>query len=76
MVQKGYLEDLWPYIENDPDLGREAVLEAPLKAAEVNGGLYMLFERVEIFTLIGRVWISLNFSMDWVSSFVTGFKAA
>jgi ABC-type glycerol-3-phosphate transport system substrate-binding protein len=54
MVQKGYLEDLWPYIENDPDLGREAVLEAPLKAAEVNGGLYMLFERVEIFTLIGR----------------------
>ena len=54
MAQRGYLEDLWPYIENDPDLGREAVLEAPLKAAEVNGGLYMLFERVEIFTLIGR----------------------
>ena len=54
LVQKGYLEDLWPYIENDPDLGREAVLEAPLKAAEVNGGLYMLFERTEIYTLIGR----------------------
>ena len=54
LAQRGYLEDLWPYIENDPDLGREAVLEAPLKAAEVNGGLYMLFERMEIFTLIGR----------------------
>ncbi|MBD5162754.1 MAG: extracellular solute-binding protein [Oscillibacter sp.] len=54
LAQRGYLEDLWPYIENDPDLGREAVLEAPLEAAEVNGGLYMLFERVEIFTLIGR----------------------
>ena len=54
LAQKGYLEDLWPYIENDPELGREAVLEAPLKAAEVNGGLYMLFERTEIFTLIGR----------------------
>ena len=54
LAQRGYLEDLWPYIENDPDLGRESVLEAPLKAAEVNGGLYMLFERVEIFTLIGR----------------------
>ena len=54
LAQRGYLEDLWPYIENDPELGREAVLEAPLKAAEVNGGLYMLFERVMIFTLIGR----------------------
>ena len=31
-IQKGYLEDLWPYIENDPDLGRVGVLEAPLKA--------------------------------------------
>ena len=57
LAQRGYLEDLWPYIENDPDLGREAVLEAPLKAAEVNGGLYMLFERAAIFTLIGRASI-------------------
>ena len=54
LAMKGYLEDLWPYIENDPELGREAVLEAPLKAAEVNGGLYMLFDGVEIFTLTGR----------------------
>lgn len=53
MAQKGYLEDLWPYIENDPDLGREGVLEAPLKAAEVDGGLYMLFGDVSVNTLIG-----------------------
>lgn len=53
MVRKGYLEDLWPYIENDPDLGREGVLEAPLKAAEVNGGLYMLFGAVTLETLVG-----------------------
>ena len=33
LVQKGYLEDLWPYIENDPDYGREGVVEQPLKAA-------------------------------------------
>ena len=32
MAQKGYLEDLWPYIENDPDLGREAILEAPRRS--------------------------------------------
>ena len=53
LVRKGYLEDLWPYIENDPDLGREGVLEAPLKAAEIDGGLYMLFREVYINTLIG-----------------------
>lgn len=53
MVQKGYLEDLWPYIENDPELGREGVLEAPLRAAEVDGGLYMLFKEVAVNTLIG-----------------------
>ena len=52
MVKKGYLEDLWPYIENDPELGREGVLEAPLKLSEVDGGLYMLFGAVEIETLV------------------------
>ena len=54
MAQKGYLEDLWPYIENDPDLGRDGVMQAPLKAAEVNNGLYILFQKVVIFTLTGR----------------------
>ena len=53
MAQKGYLEDLWPYIENDPDFGREGVIEALLKAAEVDGGLYMLFSKVRIATLMG-----------------------
>lgn len=53
MAQRGYLEDLWPYIEKDPELGREGVLEAPLKAAEVNGGLYMFFSEVSITTMIG-----------------------
>ena len=52
-IQKGYLEDLWPYIENDPYLGRDGVLEAPLKAAEVNGGLYAAFGSVRIDTLVG-----------------------
>ena len=52
MVKKGYLEDLWPYIENDPELGREGVLENPLKLSEVDGGLYMLFGRVEISTIV------------------------
>ena len=53
LAQRGYLEDLWPYIENDPSLGRERIVEAPLKAAEVNGGLYMLFKEVSVNTLMG-----------------------
>lgn len=50
LARKGYLEDLWPYIENDPDLGREGILEAPLRAAEVDGGLYTVFNKVTIRT--------------------------
>lgn len=53
LAQQGYLEDLWPYIENDPDLGRENVVEAPLKAAGVNGGLYLAFDSFYIQTLTG-----------------------
>ncbi len=53
MARKGYLEDLWPYIENDPELGRDGVMEAPLKAAEVEGGLYMLFDHFAIRTIAG-----------------------
>lgn len=55
MAKKGYLENLWPYIENDPELGRSSVIEAPLKAAEVDGGLYMLFNRFSIRTIAGPV---------------------
>lgn len=53
LAEEGYLEDLWPYIENDPELGREKVVEAPLKAAEVNGGLYTVFDSAWIHTLVG-----------------------
>jgi len=54
MVQKGYLEDLWPYIENDPDFGRDGVLRPPLEASEIDDGLYILFNAVVIFALTGR----------------------
>ena len=60
LARKGYLEDLWPYIENDPDLGREGVIEAPLKAAEVDGGLYTIFGKVKIRATV----VSENFVGD------------
>ena len=53
LAEKGYLENLWPYIERDPELGRDGLMDAPLKAAEVNGGLYAAFAGVTINTLVG-----------------------
>ena len=53
LAEQGFLEDLWPYIENDMGLGRGGVIEAPLKAAEVDGGLYTVFEGFRLHTLTG-----------------------
>ena len=55
LALRGYLEDLWPYIDNDPEFGRERIIEGPLKAAEINGGLYMLPKSFSINTLVGSV---------------------
>ena len=52
-AKKGYLEDLWPYIESDPDLGREAVMERALQSAEVDGKLYQVFPSFWLQTLAG-----------------------
>ena len=40
-------------IEKDPRYGRERIIEGPLKAAEINGGLYILPKSVSISTLAG-----------------------
>lgn len=53
LARKGYLEDLWPYIENDPKLGRDGVLENVLRTAEIDGGLYTVFGKVSIQTVTG-----------------------
>ena len=54
LAHRGYLEDLLPYIENDPDIGREGLLEAPVEAAKVDGGLYAAFSDFYIETVAGR----------------------
>lgn len=50
---RGLLEDLWPYIESDPGLGREGVMERVLQAAEIGGKLYRVFPRFSIQTAAG-----------------------
>ena len=49
----GMLEDLWPYIENDPELGREAVMEHVLECAQQDGKLYTIFDSFIINTVVG-----------------------
>ncbi len=51
---KGLLEDLWPYIENDTDIGgRAGVMEHVLNAAEQDGKLYEIFTNFAIRTVAG-----------------------
>lgn len=50
---KGYLEDLWPYIESDAELGREAVMERALQSAEIDGRLYQVFSQFNLDTVAG-----------------------
>lgn len=65
---KGLLEDLWPYIENDEDLGgREAVMQEVLQASEQDGRLYRLFNSFTIRTAVGAsrvVGDKLSWSLD------------
>ena len=53
MEAQGMLEDLWPYIDADPELGRDALMTRPLEALEYEGGLYYLSNSFSIDTIVG-----------------------
>lgn len=61
---KGLLEDLWPYIEQDSDLGRDAVMENVFKAAELDGKLYQIFSTFSIQTVVGATKV-VGDRMSW-----------
>ena len=51
---KGLLEDLWPYIEADSEIGgRAGVMDRVFAAAEQEGKLYQVFNSFTIRTVIG-----------------------
>ena len=39
---RGLFEDLWPYIDSDPELGREELMEGVFQALETGGKLYQI----------------------------------
>ena len=53
-ASKGLLEDLYPFIDSDPDISRSDLMESIFRAAEINGGLYQIFPNFYISTLIGN----------------------
>ena len=68
---KGLLEDLWPYIEADEELGgREALMQEVLQAAQQDGKLYRLFNSFTIRTAVGAsdvVGDELSWTLDDLS---------
>lgn len=53
-ARRGWLEDLLPWLENDPDLGRETVMGQVIDAALQDGKLYQAFPSFSILTAAGR----------------------
>ena len=57
IASKGLLEDLYPYIDNDPELKREDFFPNLISALEVNGGLYQVVSGFSVETLTGAASI-------------------
>ncbi len=64
LTAKGVLEDLWPYIENDPDLGRDKIMEHVLEVSEVNGILPAIYDHFSIQTVAGKTEL-VGDRMSW-----------
>ena len=58
--RQGILEDLWPYIDSDPDLGRDAVMEHVLECLETNGKLYRIGSSFAIETAVTSAAVAGN----------------
>lgn len=53
-ARKGLLEDLWPWIDGDPDIRREDLMSHVLDCASVDGKLYKVFNSFSIETFAAR----------------------
>jgi len=51
---RGLLEDLYPFIDADPELSRSGLVEAVLRASEFDGNLYRIFPSFVVDTIIGH----------------------
>lgn len=66
-VKLGLLEDLYPYIDTDPEIERENYVQSLLGALETNGKLYCLIPHVGVMTIAanpGAVQKSESLTLD------------
>ncbi|MDR0944250.1 MAG: extracellular solute-binding protein [Ruminococcus sp.] len=56
-AKKGLFTDLNEYIEGDPELSREDLVESVLEASEIDGKLYSLITGYDIYSLTGKTAI-------------------
>lgn len=49
-----YFEDLYPYIDADPELSRESFLPNLLESTAVHGELHQLWDQTAVSTLVGK----------------------
>ncbi|MCL2045142.1 MAG: hypothetical protein FWG88_01990 [Oscillospiraceae bacterium] len=61
---RGLLEDLYPYIDADPDYNRTKLVEGVLRAAELDGKLYQIFPSYYIFSVWGNPNV-LGYDSHW-----------
>lgn len=54
LIAAGILEDLYPYMDSDPDINREDYLDNILQAYEQNGKLYSIMPAFLIRTMAGK----------------------
>lgn len=64
-VAKGLLDDLWPYIDNDPELSRDKLMIRPLEAAQVDGMLPVVFGSFRINSAAAPRDIVGDESVNW-----------
>ena len=70
---KGLFEDLYYYLDNDPELSRDDILSSALELLETDGKLYQTLSAFAVRTAIGRSDIVGN-DIGWTWNDIDNFK--
>lgn len=61
---KGLLEDIYPYLESDPEYSKEDFVQSIIKAAEIDGKLYQIMSGFQVMSVIGSPSV-VGTEMGW-----------
>lgn len=73
--KKGYLENLYPYLDNDPELRRDDFVQSLFKAYEVDGALYQTLPGFGVMTIIAPKSVADSIS-EWTFGDLIAFAEA